>query len=142
GARTIREEIDALRAMGVDPIQALVLPRVLATVTVAFTLDMIVVVVALFFSFVFSVYTQHVSAGAFVDHLTLLTGVGDVIVSIAKATAIGLIGGLLGCYKGLTVSGGPAGVGRAVFETVVFCFVALFTLNLIITAVGAEFTIS
>lgn len=142
GARTIREELDALRTMGINPIQALVLPRVLAATTVAFALNVMVVVVGLIASFIFSVYVQHVSAGAFVDHLTLFTGVDDVLVSQAKATVFGLTAGLISCYKGITVGGGPAGVGRAVNETVVFCFVTLFVLNTIMTAVSVQFTIS
>lgn len=142
GARTIREELDALRVMGIDPIRALVLPRVLAATTVAFALGASVIIVALTDTYVFSVYVQHVSPGAFVDHLTLLTGVGDVVVSLVKATLFGLTAGLIGCYKGITVSGGPAGVGNSVNETVVFSFIALFSINTIVTAVGIQWTVS
>jgi phospholipid/cholesterol/gamma-HCH transport system permease protein len=50
----------------------------------------------------------------------------------------GLAAGLIACYKGITVSGGPAGVGNAVNETVVFSFIALFVINLIVTAIGVK----
>lgn len=142
GSRTIREEIDAMRVMGIDPMQALVVPRVLAATTVALALSASVITTGLVGSFLFCVYVQHVSAGAFVDHLTLLTGAGDVIVSLVKATLFGLAAGLIACYKGLSVGGGPAGVGNAVNETVVFTFVVLFGINTIVTAVGIQFTIS
>lgn len=142
GARTIREEIDAMRVMGVDPIQTLVVPRVLAATTVAFALAASVILMGLVGSFVFCVYVQNVSPGAFVDHLTLLTGVGDVIVALVKSTMFGMTSGLIACYKGLSVGGGPAGVGYAVNETVVFSFVVLFTINTIMTAVGIQFTVS
>lgn len=142
GARTIREEIDAMRVMGIDPIQALAVPRVLAATTVALALSASVIITGLLGSFLFCVYVQHVSPGAFVDHLTLLTGVGDVIVSLVKATLFGLAAGLIACYKGLSVGGGPAGVGNAVNETVVFTFVVLFAINTIMTAIGIQFTVS
>src|SRR5690349_17075619 len=89
GARTIREELDALRVMGIDPIRALVVPRVLAATIVALMLSSTVVVVGIAGGFFFSVYLQHVTPGAFVAGLTLLTGPADVIVALVKATLFG-----------------------------------------------------
>ena len=86
-------------------------------------------------------YVQHVSPGAFVAGLTLLTGTADVIVSLVKATLFGMAAGLIACYKGISVGGGPAGVGNAVNETVVFTFMVLFAINIIVTAVGIQFTV-
>lgn len=136
GARTIREELDALRVMGIDPIQALVVPRVLAATVVALMLSPLVVLVGLAGGFTFSVFFQHVTPGAFVAGLTLLTGLGDVIVCFLKATLFGLTAGLIACYMGISVGGGPAGVGNAVNETVVFSFMALFVINIAVTAIG------
>src|SRR6201990_2698909 len=79
GARTIREELDALRVMGINPIQALVVPRVLAATVVALLLSASVVVVRITGGFFFSVFIQHVTPGAFVAGLTLLTGPADVV---------------------------------------------------------------
>src|SRR5215468_6107981 len=84
GARTIREELDALRVMGVNPIQVLVVPRVLAATLVATLLSSVVVLVGLVGAFGFSVYTQHVTPGAFVAGLTLVTGVADVFLALVK----------------------------------------------------------
>jgi phospholipid/cholesterol/gamma-HCH transport system permease protein len=141
GARTIREELDALKVMGVNPIQALVVPRVLAATVVATLLSSVVVLVGLAGSFAFAVFAQHVTPGAFVAGLTLLTGPADVVISVVKATLFGLSAGLIACYKGISVSGGPAGVGNAVNETVVFTFMALFAINIIATAVGVQATL-
>jgi phospholipid/cholesterol/gamma-HCH transport system permease protein len=141
GARTIREELDALKVMGIDPIQALVVPRVLAATVVATLLSSIVILVGLTGSFSFAVFIQHVTPGAFVAGLTLITGGADVIISIIKAALFGLSAGLIACYKGISVGGGPAGVGNAVNETVVFTFMALFAINIIATAVGVQATI-
>lgn len=142
GARTIREELDALRVMGINPLQALVVPRVLAATTVALALESAVTVVGLSGAFFFTVYVQHVSAGAFVTGLTTLTSLGDVIVSLVKAALFGMAAGLIACYMGISVGGGPAGVGNAVNETVVFTFMVLFAINVIVTAVGIQFTVT
>jgi phospholipid/cholesterol/gamma-HCH transport system permease protein len=140
GARTIREELDALRVMGINPIQSLVVPRVLAATTVALLLSSLVILVGLAGGFAFSVYFQHVTPGAFVAGMTLITGLSDVVVALIKATLFGLTAGLIACYMGISVGGGPAGVGNAVNETVVFSFVALFVINVVVTAVGFEVT--
>ena len=66
GARTIREEIDAMRVIGVDPVQALVVPRVIAATFVALMLYSVVAVVGLFGSYFFVVFVQDVTPGAFV----------------------------------------------------------------------------
>ncbi|MGV0715705.1 ABC transporter permease [Mycolicibacterium sp. XJ662] len=134
GARTIREEIDALRVMGIDPIHAMVVPRVLAATFAAVVLSSIVSVVGLLGSFFFAVFVQNVTPGAFAAGLTLITGLADVVVAIIKAALFGLAAGLIACYKGISVKGGPAAVGNAVNETVVYSFVALFAINVITTA--------
>ncbi|MDA2893257.1 ABC transporter permease [Mycolicibacterium sp. BiH015] len=140
GARTIREELDALRVMGIDPIQALVVPRVLAATVVALLLSSLVTLTGLTGGFLFSVFFQNVTPGAFATGMTLVTGLSDVLVSMVKATMFGLTAGLLACFQGVRVGGGPAGVGNAVNETVVYAFVLLFIINLVITAVGFEVT--
>jgi len=141
GARTIREELDALRVMGVNPIQALVVPRVLAATVVATLLSSVVILVGLVGSFAFSVFVQHVTPGSFVGGLTVITKEADVVVALIKSSLFGLAAGLIACYKGTSVGGGPAGVGNAVNETVVFTFVALFAINIVATAVGVKVTL-
>jgi phospholipid/cholesterol/gamma-HCH transport system permease protein len=141
GARTIREELDALRVMGIDPIQVLVVPRVLAATFVAVLLSSVVILVGIAGGFFFSVFVQHVTPGAFAGGMTIITGLADVVISLIKAGLFGLAAGLIACYKGISVQGGPAGVGNAVNETVVFTFVALFAINILASAVGVEATL-
>lgn len=136
GARTIREELDALRVMGINPIQSLVVPRVLAATFVAVLLSSLVILVGISGGFLFSVFFQDVNPGAFVSSLTFITGISKVIVAWIKAAMFGLAAGLIACYKGISVGGGPAGVGNAVNETVVYTFVSLFAINVIATAVS------
>ena len=115
GARTIREELDALRVMGLDPIQTLVVPRVLAASVVAVLLSAVVSLTTLAGNFCFSVFVQHVPPGAYIAGLTLLTGAKDVFVLLLKATVFGLAAGLIGCFKGISVGGGPAGYTAALY---------------------------
>jgi phospholipid/cholesterol/gamma-HCH transport system permease protein len=138
GARTIREELDALRVMGIDPMRSLVVPRVLAATLVALLLSSLVTLTGLTGGFLFSVFFQHVTPGAFVSSLTFITGLSDVLISMVKATLFGLTAGLVACYQGVNVRLGPAGVGNAVNETVVFSFVLLFVINIVVTAIGFE----
>lgn len=141
GARTIREELDALRVLGINPVQALVVPRVLAATFVALLLSALVTIVGLVGGFGFSVFVQHVTPGSFVAGLTLLVGAPEVVICLVKAALFGLAASLIACYKGISVGGGPAGVGNAVNETVVYTFVALFVINVIATAVGVKATL-
>src|SRR6202007_3260481 len=136
--RTIREEIDAMKVIGVNPVQALVVPRIMAATFVALLLYSVVAVVGLTGSYIFVVFVQHVTPGAFIAGMTLLTGLPQVIVSLVKATLFGLSAGLIACYKGLSVGGGPTAVGNAVNETVVFAFMALFLINIVATAFGVK----
>ncbi len=138
GARTIREEIDAMRVLGIDPIQRLVVPRVLASTTVALLLNGLVIAIGLSGGYVFSVLLQGVNPGAFINGLTILTGLGELVISEVKALLFGVMAGLVGCYRGLTVKGGPKGVGEAVNETVIYAFICLFVINVLMTAIGVR----
>ena len=141
GARTIREEIDAMRVLGINPVQALVVPRVIAAMAVAVLLTSVVCIVGLSAAYVFSIYLQHITPGAFAAGLPLLVGAPEVVIALIKSALFGLAAGLIACYKGLTVGGGPAGVGTAVNETVVYTFLALFFINVVVTAVGVKATL-
>jgi phospholipid/cholesterol/gamma-HCH transport system permease protein len=141
GARKIREELDALRVMGINPLQTLAVPRVLAATMVATLLACVVMVTGLIGSFFFAVYVQHVTAGAFIAGMTLLTDGVSVVIALVKAALFGMCAGLIACYQGFSAGGGPAGVGNAVNETVVYTFMALFAINVLATAVGVQVTL-
>jgi phospholipid/cholesterol/gamma-HCH transport system permease protein len=141
GSRTIREEIDAMEVLGINPVQRLVTPRMLASGLVALLLNSMVVIIGILGGYVFSVFVQDVNPGAFAAGITLLTGVPEVIISCVKALLFGLMAGLVACYRGLSITGGGAkAVGNAVNETVVFAFMALFVINVVVTAIGIQLT--
>jgi phospholipid/cholesterol/gamma-HCH transport system permease protein len=135
GSRKIREEIDAMVTLGIDPIERLVVPRVIASTVVAVALNGVVSIVGLVGGYVFSVVLQHATPGLFVSDLTLLVGATDFLASEVKAATFGLLAGLTACYLGLNAKGGPKGVGEAVNQTVVFSFMLLFAANSVISTV-------
>ena len=114
GARTIREEIDAMRVLGIDPIHRLVVPRVVALLITANLISGVVIIAGLAADYMFAVYALNGNPGAFASNLTLLTNFASVVVSFIKASIFGMLAGLIACYKGLTAGGGPQGVGNAV----------------------------
>jgi phospholipid/cholesterol/gamma-HCH transport system permease protein len=112
---------------------------VIASTFVALLLNGAVITIGLVGGFIFGVYVQNISAGAYVSTLTLVTGLPEVVISIVKALTFGMIAGLVGCYRGLTVAGGAKGVGTAVNETLVLCVIALFAVNVVLTTIGVRF---
>lgn len=135
GSRKIREEIDAMVTLGIDPIERLVVPRVVASTVVAVALNGVVSIVGLAGGYFFSVVLQGATPGLFLSDLTLLVGLSDFVASEIKAAIFGMLAGLTACYLGLNAKGGPKGVGEAVNQTVVFAFMLLFAANSVISAV-------
>ncbi|EON23779.1 MULTISPECIES: MlaE family ABC transporter permease [Nocardioides] len=134
GARKIREEIDAMEVLGVNPIERLVVPRALATVFVSLMIIGIVISAGIGGGYFFTVIVQGGSAGAFLSSFTALASITDLYVAMVKAALFGFLAAIVGAHKGLNAAGGPSGVGRAVNESVILAFMLLFFLNAIITA--------
>ncbi|GAA3951667.1 ABC transporter permease [Gordonia caeni] len=135
GSRTIREEIDAMEVLGINPVQRLVVPRVLAMVLVAMLLNGLVAVVGIAGGYFFNVIVQGGTPGAYLASFGALAQLPDLYISTFKAAIFGIIAGVIAAYKGLNPKGGPKGVGEAVNQSVVVTFLLLFFANLIITAV-------
>ncbi|HWL48858.1 MAG TPA: ABC transporter permease [Acidimicrobiia bacterium] len=139
GARKMREEIDAMEVLGIDPVARLVVPRALATLMVAVLMNGIVITAGIAGGYFFTVIVQGGSAGAFLSSFTALATLPDIYVSLIKAACFGYVAAIVGAYKGLNAGGGPSGVGRAVNESVILAFMLLFSLNAIITALYFQF---
>ena len=135
GARKIREEIDAMRVLGIDPVQRLVVPRVIASMLVAVLLNGLVSVVGVFGGYVFNVLVQGGTTGAYIASFQALGQLPDLVAGEIKALVFGAAAALVASYKGLNAGGGPKGVGDAVNQSVVITFMLLFALNFLITAI-------
>ena len=135
GSRTIREEIDAMQVLGIDPVQRLVVPRVLGMVLVALLLNGLVSVVGIAGGYFFNVLLQGGTPGAYLASFSALAQLPDLWIGEIKAAIFGVIAGIVAAYKGLHPSGGPKGVGDAVNQSVVITFLVLFFANLVLTLV-------
>jgi phospholipid/cholesterol/gamma-HCH transport system permease protein len=134
GARKIREELDALQVLGVDPIKNLVVPRFLALMLITGLLDVFAIVFGLTAGITAELlYDQ--SLGGFFATLFSNATVTDIWASVLMCTMFGAIIAIVCSYKGMSASGGAAGVGRAVNQAVVIALVAVFFFQFVVTSV-------
>jgi phospholipid/cholesterol/gamma-HCH transport system permease protein len=138
GARKIREELDAMMVLGIDPIQRLVVPRVLACMLVAFFLNGMVSVVGVAGGYVFNVMMQDGTPGAYLASFTALAQIPDLVTGLIKALVFALIAAIVASYMGMNAGGGPKGVGDAVNESVVITFLLLFIVNFVLSTIYLE----
>jgi phospholipid/cholesterol/gamma-HCH transport system permease protein len=134
GARKIREEIDAMEVLGINPLHRLVVPRMFACAFVALFLNGIVSVVGIAGGYLFNVVLQGGTPGAYIDSFSAFAQLPDLYQAEVKAVLFGVTAALIASYKGLTASGGPKGVGDAVNQTVVLAAMALFVENFVLSA--------
>ncbi|WP_280251903.1 MlaE family ABC transporter permease [Nocardia abscessus] len=139
GARTIREEVDAMRVMGVDPIQRLVVPRIAAMMLVAPLLNILIIFVGIASGFVVAVSALDVTPGSYWESFGSFTTPIDVWVSVVKALIFGFLVVVIACQRGLEAKGGPRGVADGVNAAVVMSVAAVAVLNIAITQVVTMF---
>jgi phospholipid/cholesterol/gamma-HCH transport system permease protein len=132
GARKIREELDALQVLGVDPIKNLVVPRFLSLMLITGLLDVYAVLFGISGG-IFAEIAYGQPLGGFFATLFSNASVTDLWGSVLKTTLFGAIIAIVCCYKGMTAAGGAAGVGRAVNEAVVIAFMGVFAFNYVFT---------
>jgi len=135
GARKIREELDAMQVLGIDPVQRLVVPRVAASMLVSVLLNGLVSVVGVAGGYLFNVVMQGGTPGAYLASFQALGQPADLVAGEIKALVFGAVAAIVASYKGMTAGGGPKGVGDAVNQSVVITFMLLFALNFVITAI-------
>jgi phospholipid/cholesterol/gamma-HCH transport system permease protein len=135
GARTIREEIDAMEVLGISPIHRIVVPRVLAAMLVSILLNGLVSVVGVLGGYFFNVIMQGGTPGAYLSSFNALAQLPDLWISEVKALIYGFLAGIVAAYRGLNPAGGPKGVGDAVNQAVVITFMLLFLVNVVLTAI-------
>jgi phospholipid/cholesterol/gamma-HCH transport system permease protein len=132
GARKIREELDALQVLGVDPVKNLVVPRFLALMLATALFDIFAIATGIVGG-VIATLTHHAQIGPFFAMFWANGSTTDVWGSLVKCTLFGAITAIVCCYKGMTTSGGAEGVGRAVNQAVVICLLAVGAFNYVFT---------
>ncbi|WP_405165005.1 ABC transporter permease [Nocardia sp. NBC_01499] len=139
GARTVREEIDALRTMGISPVHRLVIPRVTAMLFVAPLLNILIIFVGIVSGYAVAIGAQHVTPGSYWATFGSFAVLADVWISLAKAMLFGFIVVIVACQRGLEAKGGPRGVADGVNAAVVVSVAGIILVNLVITQVVAMF---
>lgn len=129
GSRTVREEIDAMKVMGLNPVQRLIAPRLAAAIAVGLLLNVIVAVTAIGTGLALNVGTGAVSSGSYLGSFTSFAQVTDLWLAEGKAAIFGFLATVVASHKGLVATGGPKGVADAVNQSVVISFVLLAMVN-------------
>jgi phospholipid/cholesterol/gamma-HCH transport system permease protein len=124
GTMRISEQIDALESMAVNPIQYLVLPRLIAAMIVTPILTLLFFIVGMGGAYLVAVVLEHVDHGAWIANLRDIVKPLDVIQGVIKAVFFGFQVALIGCYQGFHAKGGGRGVGMGTTRAVVSASVA------------------
>ncbi|WP_069161059.1 MlaE family ABC transporter permease [Nocardia altamirensis] len=139
GARTVREEIDALRTMGISPVHRLVIPRVAAMLLVAPLLNILIIFVGIVSGYAVAIGAQNVTPGSYWATFGSFAVLADVWISLAKAMLFGFLVVIIACQRGLEARGGPRGVADGVNAAVVVSVAAIILVNLVITQIVTMF---
>ena len=134
GARKIREELDALQVLGVDPVKNLVVPRFLALAVVTALFNGLAIIAGLIGG-VLATLTFGQPLGPFFVSLLNNATIVDLWGSLLMTALFGAIIAIVCCYRGMTASGGAEGVGRAVNQAVVISMLCVFSLLYVFTQV-------
>lgn len=133
GTMRVTEQIDALEAMAVSPVQYLVVPRVLALIITMPLLTMLFNYLGFLGAFIVAVYQSGINEGTFMGRIHRLVELSDLLGGLFKASVFGGIIGLVACQRGITASGGSKGVGMAATRTVVTCSVSILVVDYFLT---------
>jgi len=132
GSMRVSEQIDALDAMAVDPMNYLVKPRMVASIISLPMLTAIFDFVGIFGSYFVATSLMHMSYPSFMVRLNAWVDWDDIWTGLLKAAFFGVIIGAVSCYKGFYTTGGARGVGDATTSAVVVSSVAILVSNFFI----------
>ncbi len=132
GSMKVTEQIDAMRALGTDPIQKLVTPRLIATCTVLPLLTIIADFMGMFGGFLYASLVLNLAPTQYWSSAWQALSYQDIAQGLLKPFAFAFAIALVGCYYGLGTVGGTQGVGRAVTQAVVVAGVLIIMLTFLI----------
>ena len=133
GSMVVTEQIDAMRALGTDPMKKLVTPRVTATVFMLFFLSIISDLVGLAGGLMVAKLFLSLDARQYWSNAWQVLVFQDVFMGLIKPTLFGFIISTIGCYYGITSRGGTQGVGRATTQAVVAASVMILVTDFFVT---------
>ena len=138
GSMMVTDQINALRALGTDPVRKLVVPRVLACFLMAPVLTMMSDASGLIGGWLIAVVNLNVASGVYWKSVTDALYLGDAWMGIIKPFFLGFVIGTIGCHVGLRTRGGTQGVGRATTNAVVAASVGVIAVDFFVTPLLIE----
>jgi len=135
GTMRVTEQIDALYSMSVNPIQFLVVPRIIAGIIMLPVLTVISDFIGVAGGYFVGVKLLKINSGIFMARIIEFVEFQDIFNGLVKSACFGLILALVGCYKGFFTTGGAEGVGKATTQAVVISSVAILISDYFLTAV-------
>ncbi len=137
GTMKVTEQVDALRALAIDPISYLIMPRFIAMVVMMTLLVVVGDATALIGGAVTSQILLGVDVRVFFASFLDLIHLEDLLLGVYKAFTFGVAIGIISCHFGMSARGGAVGVGKAVNDAVVAAAIGIFILNYVVTWVVA-----
>jgi len=138
GSMKMREEIDAMKTLGIDPAMALFVPRILALLLMLPILGLIANIMGLLGGAIMSWIELGISPAMFRTRLIEGTGISHVVVGMVKAPVFALIIGLVGCHAGMKVGGNAESLGRMTSNAVVTATFAVIVADALFSIVFAQ----
>ncbi len=129
GTMRVTEQIDAMETMAVDPVQYLVVPRILACVLMFPVLTMVFNAVGYAGAYLMGIFVADIPAGPFIEHTRSLLVPADVVHGLLKATLFGYVVSVIACWRGYAAAGGSRGVGEGTTRAVVMSSVAILLVD-------------
>lgn len=133
GTMRVTEQIDALRSMAVNPLRYLVAPRFMAGTLMMPLLTVFSSIMGIMGGYMVAVGYYRMPSNSFLDPLPIHVTTFDFVSGVIKALAFGIIIVTISCFKGMTTSGGAAGVGRSTTNSVVICYSIILITNFLMT---------
>lgn len=134
GTMRVTEQIDALYMLRTDPIDYLVIPRVVACCVMLPVLTLLSLVTGMIGGLLIVTNVYNLSQTVFLDSARNFLGVWDIYTAAIKAVCFGALIAIIGCSWGLTTTGGAKGVGQSTTAAVVTALLAIFMSNFLLTA--------
>ena len=135
GSMVVTEQIDAMRALGVDPMRKLVTPRIFSSIAMLFFLTIVSDACGIFGGGLVTVLMNHQNGTQYFSMAWEHLRFPDIVQGLVKPLFFGYILGSIGCYYGMNTTGGTQGVGRSTIQAVVTASVLIIFVDFLITQI-------
>lgn len=135
GAMKSSNQLNAMVAFGIDPMQKLVVPRLVALLLMVPALTIVCDFIAIFGGYIIALFIAHVSTTMYWAAVKERLIFGNIFIGIFKPIVFSFVIAFISCYKGFASEGGTKGVGKATTESVVLSSITILCVNFFITKV-------